>query len=475
MGLVNDALLQMFFSVERFAALGLGVQLRPYQSEIAAAVVDSVLNSRGLAIVAMVSRQGGKNETSAIVESYLLNLFQRAGGCIVKTAPTQEQAMISADRVSRLLKTRWTSGARRAGNKVTLGNASAVFLSAGGSVVGNTASLLLECDESQDVDRDTWQKNFVPMAASTNATTVFWGTAWSKSDLLGLMRSTLGARERADGIRRVYCYPWQHVAKSVPLYRAHVDEQKRVLGEDNPLFLSQYSLVEVAELAGMFPPDVRAGMCGTHARHQEPVAECVYYFSIDVGGEDRDAGDGSDHDATAVTIWCRQWGGFGWRWLVVNRLRWVGIAPYDVVANAVNVWRPAAIVVDATGIGAGLASHLAGLHPNVLPFVFGSASKSKLGWDFLGMCRTGRVLDHVADGTAEQGIFRSELERAQMEVRPGPGRLIKWGVPESNGHDDMLISCALVAELDACAPAPYADSVLIPAVDPLVEMDRRTR
>jgi hypothetical protein len=34
------------------------------------------------------------------------------------------------------------------------------------------------------------------------------------------------------------------------------------------------------------------------------------------------------------------------------------------------------------------------------------------------------------------------------EVLPGPGRLLRWGVPASRGHDDLLISVALAARLD---------------------------
>jgi hypothetical protein len=49
------------------------------------------------------------------------------------------------------------------------------FLSAAPSsnIVGATVSLLLECDEAQDVEIAKWDKEIAPMAASTNATRVF--------------------------------------------------------------------------------------------------------------------------------------------------------------------------------------------------------------------------------------------------------------------------------------------------------------
>ena len=51
-------------------------------------------------------------------------------------------------------------------------------------VVGATADLLLKVDEAQDIDPAKFDKEFDPMTASTNATRVFWGTAWTWQTLL---------------------------------------------------------------------------------------------------------------------------------------------------------------------------------------------------------------------------------------------------------------------------------------------------
>ena len=42
----------------------LGRQLRPYQRDVARAVLDSIRYQRGLTITVMMARQMGKNETS---------------------------------------------------------------------------------------------------------------------------------------------------------------------------------------------------------------------------------------------------------------------------------------------------------------------------------------------------------------------------------------------------------------------------
>ena len=49
-------------------------KLRPYQREIAAAIVDSVLKCKGLTFSVEIARQGGKNEISAQIELLLLTL-----------------------------------------------------------------------------------------------------------------------------------------------------------------------------------------------------------------------------------------------------------------------------------------------------------------------------------------------------------------------------------------------------------------
>ena len=72
------------------------------------------------------------------------------------------------------------------GYQVRLGKAAAYFFSSSpeANTVGATASLLLECDEAQDVLEAEWVKKFVPMAAFNNATIVYWGTAWTSRTLL---------------------------------------------------------------------------------------------------------------------------------------------------------------------------------------------------------------------------------------------------------------------------------------------------
>jgi len=124
------------------------------------------------------------------------------------------------------------------------------------------------------------------------------------------------------------------------------------------------------------------------------------------------------------------------------------------VIAARNVWKLSALVVDATGVGAGLASFLAdqlGKGPRrviVDPFVFTGKSKSDLGWAFVGLIDGSRIKEYADGGTDITRIYRHQLAACTYEVLPGPGKVLRWSVPASRGHDDLLISTALTARLD---------------------------
>jgi hypothetical protein len=116
---------------------------------------------------------------------------------------------------------------------IRLGNARAIFLSADESanVVDHTADILLEIDESQDVSKEKYTKEFKPMGAATNITTVHYGTTWDESTLLGEIKQTNYELQKKDGIKRHFRYDWQEVAKHNPDYRAYVEGERARLGE----------------------------------------------------------------------------------------------------------------------------------------------------------------------------------------------------------------------------------------------------
>ncbi|MFZ3078498.1 MAG: hypothetical protein WA109_02330, partial [Bellilinea sp.] len=166
------------------------LSLRSYQVEVARAVVESVIFKRGLSFVVLFPRQSGKNELQAQIETYLLAYLQEFDAEIIKVSPTWRPQSINAmRRLERVLqKNALTHGEwkKESGYIYRCGSARIFFLSGApeANIVGATASALLEVDEAQDLEIEKYDKDIAPMAASTNATRIFWGTAWTSQTLL---------------------------------------------------------------------------------------------------------------------------------------------------------------------------------------------------------------------------------------------------------------------------------------------------
>jgi hypothetical protein len=365
---------------------------------------------------------------------------------------------------------------------------SARFLSAapGANARGQTADLLLVANEAQDIRPEIWDAVFDPMAASTNATTLFLGTVWSRDTLLARQMRFLETQQRDDGVQRLWRVPWERVAEDVPAYGERVRARIAQFGIDHPFIRTEYCLLELDGDEGLFPPHRLAQMQGFHPRRHRAEPGKRYALLIDVAGEEEAGVDplafrsDAKRDSTALTVveiaGAARRGGAETEsedssrlpvYRVVDRMAWTGVrhaALHDQLVDlARNVWRASVVVVDATGVGAGLASFLAatlgerrgGKSPiPVVPFIFTSTSKSKLGWDFLALIDAGRFKDYADDSASSTPAARltaaywDQLRATTFETPRGPGKLLRWSVPASRGHDDLVISAALTATLD---------------------------
>ena len=489
--------------VDLFSRVIIGRPLRQYQLEPAYAILDSVLKGHGLTFAVMMSRQAGKNELSGQLEAYLLNLFQRRGGQIVKASPTYKpQTVNSLLRLTDRLDNAWTRGKwrRREGYIVELGQARALFFSAAptANVVGATADILLEGDEAQSIQPAKWVKDFLPMGASTNVTRVLWGTAWNSDTLLATTIQQLRRQQRKDGRQRVFCCDAERVGQEVPAYGTFVQQEVERLGRQHPLVKTQYFLEEIDADGGLFPPARRALMRGFHRRRHEPEASRRYALLVDVGGEDEAPSQGNEtkrtpgllansrRDATALTVVEMGWPG-GVRdqpsYRIVDRKSWLGVRHttlHERILELARHWRATWVVVDATGVGAGLASFLgAALGERVVPLRFSLKVKSEMGWDFLGLVETGRYSEYADDGESDTRQFWYEVQACQYLVRDGPGKLMSWGVWEAPGydgviaygHDDLLVSAAMCVVLDGRQWPRTGESAIVQRRDVLDEVD----
>jgi hypothetical protein len=436
--------------------------LRPYQREVARAILAAVRAGDGRTLSVQIARQGGKNELSAQVE--LLLLAVPGAGDLIKVAPSlRPQGLISLNRLwTRLRECGLAPPAVRQGNAVVYGDNRLLLLSAAPSanVVGHTAGALMEVDEAQDVDADRFSRDFRPMGASRATATVFYGTPWTETSLLEEMKQRHLELERQDGVRRHFEYGWEVVAAANPAYGRFVLAERDRLGEQHPAWRTQYCLETVPGAGLLFTPQQRALMQGTHPRYRARSRELeggAIVAGIDVAAEA--FGAGGEQDETVLTLLhvlppeSNQGDGLP-ELRIVEQLAWRGASHDALLAELTpllaRVWRPEALAIDATGVGEGLAAALEaqlaaqrGGRTRVLRLRINEPVKSRLGFGLLAVAG-GRLRCYAADGSPEYREFWTQVASARATFKPN--RLMSFGVDPARGHDDYLMSLALAVE-----------------------------
>ena len=141
---------------------------------------------------------------------------------------------------------------------------------------------------------------------------------------------------------------------------------------------------------------------------------------------------------------------------VVEHYWWTGRPHTEIFSSLVHIlkdnWGCRRVIVDATGIGAGVAAFLRKRLGSsiVKPFTFTARSKSKLGFDLLASVNSGRLQIYKPDGSPESHEFWSQISKARSVIRPN--QTINFFVEPSQGHDDFLSSLALLVHASDYTP-----------------------
>jgi hypothetical protein len=110
-----------------------------------------------------------------------------------------------------------------------------------------------------------------------------------------------------------------------------------------------------------------------------------------------------------------------------------------------RVWPCRRVVVDATGLGQPMASFLRrALGSKLESFVFTASAKSQLGYNLLADVNSGLVKMYAGDNSTEYAEFWRQLEAARADYRPN--QTLNFYVDPARGHDDYLMSLALLVE-----------------------------
>jgi hypothetical protein len=385
-------------------------------------------------------------------------------------------------------------------------------------VVGATADLLLSVDEAQEISPAKFDKDFDPMTASTNATRVFWGTAWTSNTLLERERRIALQAQQKDGIQRLFYFTADDVRRLIPAYGLHVDRAIAEHGRNHPRIRSQYFCETIDAQSGMFTPARLSLIISPSSLPPSP--DCLHPFSggvlqsgdreayrsaakvgpgvgptsflIDVAGMDEsrlnplhssDLGLGNPgRDSTALTIVEIDLSSLAElghpTYHVVARHSWVGenhLTVFGKLKSLAGIWHPQHIAIDATGVGEGLWALLERTFPSrLIPVKFTQQEKSEIGWRFLSIIETGRFRDH-----AHTDAVRLQYSRCICEILPGPQKTLRWGVPDGTRgpdgeliHDDFVLADSLTARLDLLEWHIDSQPQIMYARDPLLDMDR---
>ena len=241
-------------------------------------------------------------------------------------------------------------------------------------------------------------------------------------------------------------------------------------------------------------------MLSSHPQRRQPVPGGRYLAAIDIGGQDESATgefgqlDNPQRDYTVCTIARVDTSAEGGSLGPVYQVQDVFVdhgsrhfqsrpgqpALLDRLLAYLRHWVVAAVIVDATGVGQGLADALSQSLPpeTVIPFNFATShNKARLGNDFLALIETARfkyfhnqargskpAVDAGGDEGGPPGSdawwFFTQCRACGYELAEGLPleKGLKWGVsPTATAnllgrpqliHDDRLLSAALIAEAD---------------------------
>ena len=465
-----------------FSQYVIGVPLWPYQQRPLRIIAESVLRGEGETFLLVFPRQSGKNEVVAHLFVYLLNILHQKEGQMVFGAVGDGLGR-GISRLEARLDNSWNRERWRPKKGPTrrmLGKAAVTFLSTHpyAAARGETANWLLVIDELQEQDPLHLEAVFEPMRAANNATALYLGTVKTTTDALWRKKNALEALTAQDGRQRVFIVSPEEVSAANESYGRFLQSKVAQFGRHHPVVKSEYYNEPIDGDGGLFDGRRMALMQGTHRHQRRPGRDqfgqrdsAVYIATLDVAGQDEGATDllaaldnpgrdytvghifelvaGSDNKPEptyrAVDVFVDQGGRHfqdveGRPQLAERLLSWL------------QQWQVSHLVADSSGVGAGLVDWLAARlgRERVTGHLFTQSSKAALGAKFLAVVETGRFRYWASEYEGDEAAkFFDEVAACRYSLAPG-GRFerdLRWGV-WAGGHDDRLISAALVAVYD---------------------------
>lgn len=462
-----------------------GIKFFPYQVQFSKRIIRSILENDGDEITGLQSRQSGKSEVIstttgglAIILPVLANMPMFAGdkrlegfknGMLIGVfAPALHQAQISFNR----MKTRMQSKSAQAvmadpdimvafdtnnGQNIALSNGSIITsmsASEGSNIEGKSYHLII-VDEAQDVGNFKYSKSISPMGAFYNATKILIGTpTTNKGFFFHSIERNQREYENGTGRRNHFAYNWEVVVKYNPKYAKYIEGEKARLGEDSDEFQMSYNLKWILERGMFVDPakfdklgDENAGLVLVDQRNNHVAgidfgksSDSTILTIVEVDFENpvlvEKAKDLHTPDYYAYNTKIKFW-------LEIQGDNYDSqyYQLMDVLKNY-NIHR---LVCDATGVGSSIFDRFqANLNYEVIPYVFGTSSKSDLYKHYDAEIKAGRFSYPANEDTKETREFK-RFQKQHIDLQKGYSgqNMVVSHPPERGAHDDYCDSSAL--------------------------------
>lgn len=477
----TDLVNRIFMFCEAYS----GVKFFPYQVQFSKRLIRSVVGNDGDEITGLQCRQSGKSEVistttggMAIILPILACMPMFAGdkrlepfkdGMLIGIfAPALHQSQITFNR----MKTRMTSKSAQAvmadpdimvdfdtnnGQNIALSNGSIITsmsASEGSNIEGKSYHLII-VDEAQDVGNFKYSKSISPMGAFYNATKVLIGTpTTSKGFFYHSIERNKREYENKTGRRNHFEYSWEVVIKYNKKYMKYIEGEKARLGEDSDEFQMSYNLKWILE-RGMFVEPTKFDLLANEE------LEIVHsdWTNTHVVGIDL----GKSSDSTVVTVVEVDFNApviieqskelnvpdfIVYNTVVKNWVELLGDdyeVQYHQIIDVLKNYNVHRLVIDATAVGSPIADRLsANLNYEVIPFNFGTSSKSMLYKHYDGEIKSGRFSYPSSPVVQETREYKKFVKQHIDLQKSYSGQyMVVSHPPERGAHDDYTDSAAL--------------------------------
>ena len=423
--------------------------LTPYQTQIARAVLGSVLKEEGRFFTVEMARGAGAREVSAQLELLLLTLGVHTGARMVKVVPPGDCG--HALRLVERLESRAQAHVylREAG-VVRSGRAEQRFVAPDDIESLPPRISLIEVADAERWTTAFYEEHVLPLARASGATVVLYGRPWNGGTWFERTKQANEEAERAGRAPLHFRVARQAAAAHLPGYGAAAVREAARLGDDDYRVASGLELRPMAALSPLLTAAQESALEGEFRRRRAPGAGICYAASVNVTWLPQPRTSPAllaEEDAEAVVTIAVHCPGEGQSRVVEHLFLHAADGPglaWELAKALRGEWRCSRVAAALPANGGEPARAMRLLLTQAIGADALRWARVPSGAELLALAdaaEEGRVAVYVDDGSPERRALAHELREARVERR-GDGTL---GVRQAAGNAGLLEGLALLA------------------------------